>query len=394
MRKRLVSTLATLAIAATAASPAAAVNVVIDYTYDSGNFFGSGNPSGAVAGAQARQSIESVATYFTEILTDTLDSIQTPPDYSSSVFNGVATWEWEMTFENPTTGSAITLLNQSIPADEYRIYVGGRSIPGSTLGEGGPGGWGWRTGGNGGGFTQEEVDEIDVITGAFSDDVEQRGEPVGEFAVWGGAVTFDNDSSTNWHYDSESEPSGNVSDFLSVAYHEVGHALGFGTSNEWFNLASGGSFSGSASQAANGGTPPATNGGHWQFNTMSTVFGTTETQEAALDPDVTNGTRKLWTTLDAAALTDIGWDVVPPEVPTLAGDYNDDNIVDAADYTIWRDSVGTGNVIGSYAEWKADYGKTLGSGASSGSQSIVPEPAALWLLFATLAVAAVSRRGV
>ncbi len=77
--------------------------------------------------------------------------------------------------------------------------------------------------------------------------------------------------------------------------------------------------------------------------------------------------------------------------PTLAGDYNDDGVVDAADYTVWRNSVGTGSLTNEtvspgvvdeadYLEWKANFGQSSGSG-SLASQAAVPEPTAA-VLFA------------
>ena len=77
----------------------------------------------------------------------------------------------------------------------------------------------------------------------------------------------------------------------------------------------------------------------------------------------------------------------------LAGDYNDDGHVDAADYTVWRDSLGSNvplpnetaspNVVdeADYAAWKANFGTSRGDGAAS--QATVPEPAALKLLVAS-----------
>ena len=38
------------------------VSINIDYTYDSLNFFGAGNPDGSAAGQQARDSLEEAAT--------------------------------------------------------------------------------------------------------------------------------------------------------------------------------------------------------------------------------------------------------------------------------------------------------------------------------------------
>jgi serralysin len=82
----------------------------------------------------------------------------------------------------------------------------------------------------------------------------------------------------------------------------------------------------------------------------------------------------------------------------LAGDYNLDGVVDAADYTVWRDLLGKsgsnlaadGNGDGTvnaadFAIWKNHFGTTSGSG-SFVSTGAVPEPTAamLWLLAAVL----------
>ncbi len=83
--------------------------------------------------------------------------------------------------------------------------------------------------------------------------------------------------------------------------------------------------------------------------------------------------------------------------PALPGDYNDDGTVDAADFTVWRDSFGqTGTGLaadgngngkiddGDYAVWKLYFGETSLSGVG-GAQ--VPEPSAIvlfWLGFASL----------
>jgi hypothetical protein len=83
----------------------------------------------------------------------------------------------------------------------------------------------------------------------------------------------------------------------------------------------------------------------------------------------------------------------------MLGDYNKDGVVDAADYTVWRDTLGqtTGNENAhpaadtnhdflinelDYLIWKDNFGKpesTAGSGALAGSQS-VPEPATALLV--------------
>lgn len=63
----------------------------------------------------------------------------------------------------------------------------------------------------------------------------------------------------------------------------------------------------------------------------------------------------------------------------LAGDFNLDGVVDAADYTVWRDGLGTTYTQGDYDTWKNNYGATLAS-SSSATAASVPEPGALALL--------------
>ena len=66
----------------------------------------------------------------------------------------------------------------------------------------------------------------------------------------------------------------------------------------------------------------------------------------------------------------------------LTGDYNDDGIVDAADYVVWR-KTDSGNSQG-YTDWQENFGEGMGAGGGSAgaspSQTGVPEPATLVLL--------------
>jgi len=76
----------------------------------------------------------------------------------------------------------------------------------------------------------------------------------------------------------------------------------------------------------------------------------------------------------------------------LLGDYNNDDILDAADYTVWRDALTAGATFlpndptpGSVDEsdflyWRAHFGELLGSGSGAGSAAI-PEPSTAALLF-------------
>jgi hypothetical protein len=95
--------------------------------------------------------------------------------------------------------------------------------------------------------------------------------------------------------------------------------------------------------------------------------------------------------------------LAPTVTPT--GDYNGNNVVDAADYVVWRETLGqnvspgTGadgdrsSIIddGDYNFWRMRFGSVV-SGSSIGSGTGVPEPTAGAVLIGALAVVAVSLR--
>jgi hypothetical protein len=91
--------------------------------------------------------------------------------------------------------------------------------------------------------------------------------------------------------------------------------------------------------------------------------------------------------------------------PPLPGDYNQNAIVDPADYVVWRKAGATdylpnditpGTVNASdYSVWRAHFGQTAGSGTSlgaTGSASAVPEPATVTLFLIAICCAALGRR--
>jgi hypothetical protein len=93
-------------------------------------------------------------------------------------------------------------------------------------------------------------------------------------------------------------------------------------------------------------------------------------------------------------------------VAPVTGDYNGNGIVDAADYTIWRNTLGSttdlranGDNSGAsagkidqadYAIWKTNFGNHAGRGALANGTGM-PEPRSLWLL-AVAGLAVVVRR--
>ena len=58
----------------------------------------------------------------------------------------------------------------------------------------------------------------------------------------------------------------------------------------------------------------------------------------------------------------------------IFGDYNSDGVVNAADYTVWRDNIGGGFMPPDHGVWKGHYGEGAASGLS------VPEPTVTYIL--------------
>jgi hypothetical protein len=112
---------------------------------------------------------------------------------------------------------------------------------------------------------------------------------------------------------------------------------------------------------------------------------------------------------------DLRFEFLMEEAAALAGDFNEDGFVDAADYTIWRDNLGTNVVLANetatpgqvtnedYQTWRTNFGSSsnvqlvifngavkygtvlAGSGALGAP---VPEPTALGLVGLALAIVA------
>ncbi len=249
------------------------INFQFDYSLDTSHFFDS---------AVARSALEQAGSTLGGYLTDTLEAI-TPSGVNS----------WLAQFSNPATGSAVIASNLSISENTLLIYVGARSsLSDGAVAESAPGGW----------YAGNSDPQ-------WNDLLETRGQ-VGaahelstDFGPWGGSLAFS--STTNWYFGSS--PSGiqpTQMDFLSVAQHELGHLLGFGTAPSFDRYVSGNLFTGpSATAAFDADGSPRLSGdrAHWGEDT------TDGGQLAAMSPGLPPGTRRLFTGLDFAALNDIGW---------------------------------------------------------------------------------------
>jgi hypothetical protein len=95
------------------------------------------------------------------------------------------------------------------------------------------------------------------------------------------------------------------------------------------------------------------------------------------------------TTILPALAGDLFWNInygpnsveLTVAAPILAGDFNGDGVVDAADYVVWRKSDGT---QADYDAWRTNYGAPAGAGIgateTSASEVAIPEPSTLTLL--------------
>ena len=308
-----------------AAQPLQAINIQIDYTYDTQNFF---------ADPIRRQALEAAASVYEEWLTDNLAAI-TPTGSNT----------WSLDFPHPGNGSSASVFNPTVPANTVFVYAGGQDLPGQTLGQGGPGGY------TASGFQ------------AFFDQIELRGQgpttgaSAVDFAPWGGAITFDTlaaGSPRNWWFDLNSLPSGGASDFYSVALHELGHLLGFGTSESFDNRVNNGNFMGVNAASEYGGPVPLADDSHWRdaIEAISTETGLSS--QTVMDPIITTGSRLELTYLDLAGFRDVGW-TLANRPRTLAGDVNGDRMIGIPDFGILRQNFNQSNRRRSQGDLNGDF---------------------------------------
>lgn len=285
-----------------------AVEIEIDYSFDTAGFFDQ---------AGSREALRAVCDYFETIITDDLDRID--------VAEWPAGFTWAPTFFNPATGNRVSVLNRVIPRDTYVLYVGGRMNLGAA-GQAGPGG-----------FTSARGDR------AFFDLLRSRGEagalatPPTDVGSWGGSATFD--LSRQWSFLLTTRGPNSQSNFVSIALHELAHVFGIGTAPAWTTHVSGNVFTGPRSAASFGrDVPLQSGGGHWQddaacvfstghnpsnpLNVLSRTlehFGVPAGREqiALMDPSLCNtgSFLRVLTELDVAGLEDMGWEIAIPRDP-------------------------------------------------------------------------------
>lgn len=384
-----------------------ALEIVLDYEYDT---FVYENPI-------ARAALEAAAADVSAAITSQLNPIPT------DIFDGISgnmqlSFNWEFLFTNPESGNWEVDSLAWANADEVTLFVGGRSLAGNTLGAGGPAVIGlapdWPTILNptpsdlaGALASAESQSESAYLRGGAGPVVGNRlgSVTVGpveadyevDFGVAVGSLWFDVDPTNAWHFDhtTATVPAGK-NDFYTVALHEILHTLGIGSSATWTSMVSGSNWSGSEVAAlAGGGGVINGDEAHIASGVQSTRISDGVSQTALMTDSITLGTRKKLTALDLAFLRDIGWETIDPVAAGSDGDYNGNGIVDAADYTVWLDSLGGSVAAGSGADgnsngiidqadyqfWKNRFGDVTGTATGT----LVPESSTIVLMFLGLA---------
>ncbi|MEP2774524.1 MAG: PEP-CTERM sorting domain-containing protein [Luteolibacter sp.] len=298
---------------------AGAISITIDYS----------NPSDSFFTAQAQATLAKAAADVSFAITTSLSALNQDV-YTGSVGGSTATADWRLTYKNPYSATATVTQNTfSFAQDEVVVKVGSRSLSGSTLGQGGPGGGGASL--SGGSASSESfaasVDAMELASNAGM----LRGGPTlsgisGSFGPetyelsYGyslSSLVFNSDPSTFWNFSYNDLPTTSQSDFYSVAVHELLHALGFGSAGTWTEKVSGTDWSGAAVNALLGTGTDVVDAGGAHVATGLQGFAiidgvvTATKQDAVMSPSITQGTRKYITDLDLAFLSDMGWEVVP-----------------------------------------------------------------------------------
>lgn len=236
--------------------------IQVDYRYDKAGFF---------ADPIRKQALEGACRIWGRLLADDF------PNVPKGTFIKV---------RDPEKPSEPALaLNIDYEIDDLVIFVGSADLaPGIT------------------GVSSPTAGLSGITDAALATSLQQRFDAT-PFQPWTAWISFD--SKTDFHFDPDPElgaavPAGKL-DFVSVALHEIGHTLGFGTADAFKSKITGATFTGAKTVALFGGPLPLTADlGHVPNTTMSAGH------RLLMDLSDGTGTRYLPTPLDQAVLEDLG----------------------------------------------------------------------------------------
>lgn len=308
-------------------SQAGGIEIEVDYRYDTNHFF----DPGTTQGQQARAALEAAAARYSRVITTGLGAVTVSDGFFdpriSFIHPGTGE-DWQVS--SAASAATDALAGVSI-ANEYRgawsldenvwvLYAGAMPLGSAAIG------------GTGAGLNFGSVfdDSSSILNRGFNSGYMS-------LPVWGGAVSFDSSGATDWHFDHLTTGDTGQADFYSVALHEIGHVLGLGPAwNEWAaNTVPGellyiGAEALAMYEIEHGLPLPGLDLDaslqHWADDTyQSGIFapgapnytgtvGPAGMQNLLMDPSFDFGPDTLrfeLTNLEAAALRDIGWTVIP-----------------------------------------------------------------------------------
>ena len=342
-----------------AISSYAAIDIIFDYSYDSGNYFGD----------DQRYIMEQVAYAFESRMGGTTFTSSKPSDYAGSTASNP-----QFTFTNPSTGGSASVVPGSTTsegnvignANELVIFLGARSRGANPLADAGPAGWG-----SGSYYPPDSW-----VTAMQAKDTSTHWEPKM------GASSVNTDA--NFYYDTDltthaDATTSGKTDFYSVMVHEIGHIMGFTSSEAFKNYSSGGvagvgSWTGPNAKAQYSNQNVPLNGNpHWSSSlTQGNVVCACH---PSMQPSTTINVRDSFTDLDFALLKDVGYTISNAPVGTnIGGTYTDPDWGGTYDIPVSM----------SYADWIASGGGNGSAGGGGGGGgggagiSAAPEPAYLF----------------
>lgn len=307
-------------------SSVSAVTISLDYTNIA--FFDTGTADGLAA----RAAVDAAASDLSAAITSNLAAFTTYSHSGTAPGGSSATLPGTLGYTNPDTDNPESFTG-SLAQNEFKVFVGARSLGGSTLGQGGPGSVGI-AGGTGSiandadfqiavdnassSFTSEFGRDSTVLASTLSGSFGSAAFTV-NYGPTIGNLWFDNDGSSDFQLDHTIPVVAGKVDLYSVAIHEILHALGVGTYNTWDAQISGVDWTGPEVIAllGSGSGLIDLDGGHIADNTMSARLSDGVLQEVVMGPSITAGTRKELTELDLAFLRDLGFETVPEPSSTL-----------------------------------------------------------------------------